>query len=34
MEDDPLYKDFLGEGGAETEDMADNDGYANFPATH
>ena len=37
-EDDALYEDFLGEGVAETEDVADNDGYADyyddFPATH
>jgi len=25
-----LYEDFLGEGVAETEDVADNDGYADY----
>jgi len=33
-----LYEDFLGEGVAETEDVADNNGYADYyketPATH
>jgi len=27
-EDDALYEDFLGEGVAEIEDVADNEGYA------
>ena len=36
--DDALCEDFLGEGVAETEDVLDNDGYADYydnsPATH
>ena len=36
--DDALYENILGEGVAETEDVADNDGYADyyydFPAMH
>ena len=36
--DDVLHEDFLGEGVDETENVANNDGYANYyddsPATH
>ena len=36
--DDALYKDVLGEGVAETEDVVDNDAYADYynhsSATH
>jgi len=28
--DDTLYEEFLGKGIAETEDVADNDGYADY----
>jgi len=28
--DDPLYENFLGKGHAETEDVADNNGYADY----
>ena len=35
---DALYEDFLGESVAETEDVVDNDGYADYykntPVTH
>jgi len=30
MEDDALYEDFLAKGVAETEDVVDNDGYADI----
>jgi len=36
--DDVLYEDFLDEGVAETEDVSDSNGYADYyddsPATH